>query len=243
MKHRTIFIVFQLLPTNCKPPSVASHQDLESLAFKAERLRTTRAAAPSRVTADSIAQDCIHIGRLTDNDVVLDYPIVSGHHARIVFERGEPWIEDCNSRNGIAIGSPENKVTRAKLSIEDSVFFGSLRIPAERLLAGRLTMGNQAYTDVKMNLFGPGKVVRRRVVRSADLAPPRPRGARRRAHEHRRPSQLDRHVRQRPAHCDRARFASRRSGGDRPLHTEGDDRGTSGTARLQRQCCHNRYTR
>ena len=42
----------------------------------------------------------IRIGRLADNDVVLDDPRVSGHHARLVVEGSPARIEDLGSSNG-----------------------------------------------------------------------------------------------------------------------------------------------
>ncbi len=93
---------------------------------------------------------CIRIGRLPDNDVVLDYPIVSSHHARIVLEEGQAWLEDCDSRNGTAVGSPGNRIKRARLSPGDVVYFGTLRVPAARLLAGGLALGSQPYTSLKV---------------------------------------------------------------------------------------------
>ncbi|MEI8376369.1 MAG: FHA domain-containing protein, partial [Planctomycetota bacterium] len=95
-------------------------------------------------------KQCIRIGRLPDNDVVLDSPILSGHHAQIVFEQGQAWLEDCGSRNGTAIGSNGNKIQRAKLSSDDMVYFGTLSVPAARLMAGGLALGSQLYTAVKI---------------------------------------------------------------------------------------------
>lgn len=43
------------------------------------------------------------IGRAADNDVVLDDETVSSHHARILFQDGQWWIEDLASRNGTAV--------------------------------------------------------------------------------------------------------------------------------------------
>lgn len=92
----------------------------------------------------------IRIGRLPDNDVVLDYPIVSGHHARIVFEGGRAWLEDCSSRNGTAVGSPGQTIQWAQLGRDDVVYFGTLRVPAARLLAGGLALGDQPFTAVRV---------------------------------------------------------------------------------------------
>ncbi|HZZ80396.1 MAG TPA: FHA domain-containing protein [Gemmataceae bacterium] len=90
----------------------------------------------------------IHIGRDADNDIVLDYPTVSGRHARITFANGQATIEDLNSTNGIAVGRPEAKVRHATLKASDFVYFGSLRIPAVRLLEGKLALGSDPHMVV-----------------------------------------------------------------------------------------------
>lgn len=43
------------------------------------------------------------IGRAADNDVILDDETVSSHHARILYQGGQWWIEDLASRNGTAV--------------------------------------------------------------------------------------------------------------------------------------------
>ncbi len=84
----------------------------------------------------------ITIGREADNRVVLDYPMVSSHHARIV-QRGDGWvIEDLGSTNGTSLGTPANKIRTAPLAPSDTVYFGSLPVPATRLLGGRLSQGD-----------------------------------------------------------------------------------------------------
>ena len=78
----------------------------------------------------------VTIGREPDNDVVIDLPIVSGHHARVVWEGGSapPFLEDLNSANGTAIGGPELKIKRAMLTALDTVFLGSHAVPASIFL-------------------------------------------------------------------------------------------------------------
>ena len=90
-------------------------------------------AAASRAGAKVIA-----IGRGADNDVVLDYPTISTHHAHIVITPQQTWIEDLGSANGTSVGSLDRKIKRAPLSPTDAVFFGSLRVLASRLLEGDL---------------------------------------------------------------------------------------------------------
>lgn len=43
------------------------------------------------------------IGRAADNDIVLDDETVSSHHARIMYQGGQWWVEDLASRNGTAV--------------------------------------------------------------------------------------------------------------------------------------------
>jgi ABC-type multidrug transport system ATPase subunit/pSer/pThr/pTyr-binding forkhead associated (FHA) protein len=76
----------------------------------------------------------ITVGRARDNDVVIDEPMVSGRHARIVVEGGCARIEDLGSSNGTALNAPERRIDSAPLDEADVVFLGSYRIPAARLL-------------------------------------------------------------------------------------------------------------
>ncbi len=100
----------------------------------------TALARPHRAV-DATGPLVITVGRAGDNDVVLAYPFVSSHHARIVVHGAQAVIEDLGSVNGIAIGDRAHKVTRAPLAESDTVFFGTLAVPASRLLEGALRLG------------------------------------------------------------------------------------------------------
>jgi pSer/pThr/pTyr-binding forkhead associated (FHA) protein len=78
----------------------------------------------------------LRIGREPDNDFVVNLPTVSGYHARLVWNSatGEATLEDLGSSNGTALGSPENKITRAPLAAGDMVFLGNHPVPAANLL-------------------------------------------------------------------------------------------------------------
>jgi pSer/pThr/pTyr-binding forkhead associated (FHA) protein len=77
------------------------------------------------------------IGREPDNDFVIDLLMVSGHHARVIWngEPGQATIEDLNSSNGTAVGSPEQKITRATFTASDTIYLGSYAVPAAQILA------------------------------------------------------------------------------------------------------------
>jgi ABC-type multidrug transport system ATPase subunit/ABC-type multidrug transport system permease subunit len=91
----------------------------------------------------------VRIGRSPDSDIVLDYPMISWEHARIVERNGQFVIEDLNSRNGTAINELQNRITQAALMPQDDVYLGSFKIPASRLLSDRrVVVGEAAYQAV-----------------------------------------------------------------------------------------------
>ncbi|MFL6275481.1 MAG: FHA domain-containing protein [Blastocatellia bacterium] len=113
---------------------------------------TTRCAmcgavmAASRSFCTHCGANVIRIGRGPDNDVVLDYPMISTHHARITTLGDAAIIEDLGSVHGIAINSPDYKTSSARLSKTDTVYFGSFPLPATRLLAGNIGLGKKPHT-------------------------------------------------------------------------------------------------
>jgi len=101
------------------------------------------------LSADTQSTKIISIGRSPDSQVVLDFPIISWEHARIVLANGEYVLEDLNSRNGTAVNQVQNKISRTVIHPNDDVYFGSLKVPASRLLAGQGTaIGSAAFEQV-----------------------------------------------------------------------------------------------
>jgi pSer/pThr/pTyr-binding forkhead associated (FHA) protein len=82
----------------------------------------------------------VRIGRVPGNDIVLEDNRVSSRHARLMIVDGsEAFIEDIGSSNGTFLNSVDSRVTRfIPLSSSDTVYFGSMAVPATRLLAGLL---------------------------------------------------------------------------------------------------------
>jgi ABC-type multidrug transport system ATPase subunit/pSer/pThr/pTyr-binding forkhead associated (FHA) protein len=76
----------------------------------------------------------IRIGRAPDNDVVLENPTVSRYHARLVQTADGWYIEDLQSYNGTAVNHVYQRVQRARVSPQDVVFLGTLRVPVASLL-------------------------------------------------------------------------------------------------------------
>jgi pSer/pThr/pTyr-binding forkhead associated (FHA) protein len=81
------------------------------------------------------------IGRKTDNDVVIDNPAVSGHHARVVQQGNDYVLEDLNSTNGTFLR--DRKVLKAPLRDKDEigvakhiiVFLNDQEVPAAPSIA------------------------------------------------------------------------------------------------------------
>lgn len=135
-------------------PVVVTPKDRITLGVKTPFPWPAEALTPSRASAERT----ITIGRLPENDVVLNYPQVSGRHARIVVHDGHAEIEDLGSSNGTAIGTPDNRVQRSGITPKDVVYFGSYRVPAERLFGAKNVGASQGTTRVAFEgramLFG-----------------------------------------------------------------------------------------
>lgn len=88
----------------------------------------------------------ISIGRLDDNDIVLDDARVSGHHARLIIGAGSLiQIEDIGSSNGTYLNSADRRLTGpTPITERDTLYFGTLVVPATRLLAGLKVPGPAA---------------------------------------------------------------------------------------------------
>lgn len=92
---------------------------------------------PVRWPADATETPTVlTLGRDTENDVVIDLPVVSGRHARVRWEpkAGEAWIEDLGSANGISVGVPGLRSQRSRFLPHETIYLGSQAIPAAWLL-------------------------------------------------------------------------------------------------------------
>lgn len=76
----------------------------------------------------------VRIGRSGDNEVVLDHEGVSDHHAQLIVREGVLTLEDLGSESGTAIGSPERRISRASVGLDETVFFGPVPIHVSRLV-------------------------------------------------------------------------------------------------------------
>ena len=70
------------------------------------------------------ARDIVMIGRAPSNQIVIDHPTVSAHHAVLLRGHGSYSLKDLNSANGTQING--NFVTDAELKEGDTIRFGSV---------------------------------------------------------------------------------------------------------------------
>lgn len=70
----------------------------------------------------TLARDAMTIGRLPDNQIQVDNPAVSGHHARLSWDGGNYILEDTNSLNGTYVNN--QRVARAVLKDGDTILVG-----------------------------------------------------------------------------------------------------------------------
>jgi ABC transport system ATP-binding/permease protein len=92
----------------------------------------------------------LRIGRAPENDVVLDYEMVSWHHARLILEAsGAIRLEDLGSTNGTFLNRPDNRVQRAAVTADDHLFFGTLKVRVARLLGEALALGNASQGHIR----------------------------------------------------------------------------------------------
>ena len=106
------------------------------------------------------------IGRKQDNDLCLDDPAVSGHHARIVQIQEVLFLEDLKSTNGSFVN--EQKIDRRQLQDADSLRFGAHRVifrdkqvpAAERATAGEAPLTDRTIVVSSASGTGPSTPAR-----------------------------------------------------------------------------------
>ncbi len=95
----------------------------------------------------------ISVGRGPENDVVLDYPVVSWNHARLTVDSsGWMRVEDLGSTNGTSINHKSNQIRTADIQATDVLYFGSFKIPVARLVGSRKLVLGAAAEQATINL-------------------------------------------------------------------------------------------
>lgn len=123
-----------------------------SLAFPWPVARERSGSFPGATDSQSHlpATQVLSIGRGPENEIQLDYPMVSRKHARVM-QSGNQWIiEDLNSANGTALNRIDNKIRRSVLDPADEIYLGSFKISAGRILRERkLIQGEGEFERIR----------------------------------------------------------------------------------------------
>src|SRR2546426_8454356 len=85
------------------------------------------------------------IGRKPDNDLVIDNPVVSGHHALIVSEEGAFFIEDLGSTNGTFVN--DAKIQKEKLKNSDCIIVGKHVLIYQNEIAAPPPLRSEEHTS------------------------------------------------------------------------------------------------
>lgn len=96
--------------------------------------KKTRIPWPLPEEVEKLDMRIFSIGRAPDNDYVIDDKSVSQHHAQLVLQGGCVFLEDLDSRNGTRVGLLDNRIKRCELEPHLSVYFGSTKVFARKLL-------------------------------------------------------------------------------------------------------------
>ncbi|MCM2371841.1 FHA domain-containing protein [Aporhodopirellula aestuarii] len=144
---------------HCRLSLHGSHYFIEDLAsrngtFIGDKRIVTRTEVQPGVKvmlADSVlmpwpdethAEQKWQIGRAASNDIVIDDPSVSSHHAVLFRDPNGVWIvRDLGSTNGISLGDHEPVTSAARVSNDDVIRFGSV---AETLSSLRRNVASHA---------------------------------------------------------------------------------------------------
>ena len=85
------------------------------------------------------------IGRAASNDLVLDYPEISGHHAILTTQPdGSLLLEDLNSSNGTFVNG--KKIRSKTIQPSDTIKFAHYQVDLSKLLAA----GHQYFAPAKL---------------------------------------------------------------------------------------------
>lgn len=96
------------------------------------------------------------IGRLPDNTVVIDNPAVSGHHARLVPEGEQHFLEDLHSTNGTFVNG--QRITRQALADGDIVLVGKHKLVyegsrEEERVSGKIQTPSQPVAQLQATIM------------------------------------------------------------------------------------------
>ncbi|WP_330183312.1 FHA domain-containing protein [Nocardia sp. NBC_01503] len=113
-----------------------------------------RSASGPAARADRIPQGGLHIGRTSDNQIVVNDPLASRRHARLLSDRGNLAIEDLGSANGTFVNGRREQ--RAVLRDRDIITIGNVDFEVQQ---GTLVRRERPAAEQGLHVHGVGFTV------------------------------------------------------------------------------------
>jgi len=80
------------------------------------------------------SKDYYTIGRDNNNDIVINYNLISSKHLKIYKQNNEWYIQDLNSSNGTFLNNLQNRILTAKLLPNQILYLANFKISTNKLL-------------------------------------------------------------------------------------------------------------
>ena len=90
-----------------------------------EITRVMVATSGERALKYPLYKSTMTIGRSADSDIQIRRQYISRHHARLCTEKGDTYIEDLGSKNGVLVNA--SPITRKRLRNGDVVDLGTMQ--------------------------------------------------------------------------------------------------------------------
>lgn len=108
-----------------------------------------KAESPGSKTITGISK-AVTIGRANDNDIIINDPYISSHHAVIKVQNGKLTIQDLGSMNGTFVN--RNNITTADITFTDDIQLGSYKLSLERFRNYFYEIKDEKISNVSFNL-------------------------------------------------------------------------------------------
>ncbi|WP_040804626.1 FHA domain-containing protein [Nocardia concava] len=145
-------------PNVARPPVNTPPMDPINMTTKADTSALppirARASTAAIARADRIPRNGLHIGRTSDNEIVVNDPMASRRHARLVPDREGLAIEDLNSANGTFVNGRREQ--RALLRERDIVTIGNVDFVVQE---GTLVHRQRPVAEQGLHVHGVGFTV------------------------------------------------------------------------------------
>lgn len=127
---------------------IGNHQLNLNQIFETDSEINTKTQVPNRIYGKI---KTVTIGRANDNDIIINDPYISSHHAVIKVDNGKLTIQDLGSMNGTFVN--KNKVSSAAISFSDDIQLGSYKLSLERFNNYFFEEKEDKISNVSFNLI------------------------------------------------------------------------------------------